>query len=99
VEVVDGLAEVVGERAGGGDGVRACLDLDGAVAACGLDEVADGPAGLVLCASKVRQYLAWLAGAERCLRSGPRRARRRLDLLEISSSRVRFRPVLFVFLT
>jgi len=37
--------------------------------------------------------------AERCLRSGPRRARRRLDLLEISSSRVRFRPVLFVFLT
>ena len=37
--------------------------------------------------------------ASRCLRSGPRRARRRLVLLEISSSRVRFRPVLFVFLT
>jgi hypothetical protein len=61
---------------------RRSADAPGA--ACGLDELADGPAGLVLYASKVRQYLAWLAGAERCLRSGPRRARRRLDLLEIS---------------
>jgi hypothetical protein len=34
----------------------------------------------------------------RAVRSGPRRARR-LDLLEISQRRVRFRPVLFVFLT
>jgi hypothetical protein len=41
VDGVDGLAQVVGEGAGGNDGVRAGLDLDGAVAAGGLDELAD----------------------------------------------------------
>jgi hypothetical protein len=41
IDGVDGLARVVGEGAGGGDGVRAGLDLDGAVAAGGLDELAD----------------------------------------------------------
>ena len=45
---VEGLAEVVGEGVGGGDGVLAGLDLDGAVAAGGPDELPDGPAGLVL---------------------------------------------------
>ena len=45
---MEGLAQVVGEGVGGGDGVRPGLDLDGAVAAGGLDEFADGPAGLVL---------------------------------------------------
>jgi hypothetical protein len=40
VDVVDGLAEVVGERVSGGDGLRACLDLDGAVTPGGLDEPA-----------------------------------------------------------
>jgi hypothetical protein len=44
----DGSAEVVGEGVGGGDDVGACLDLHGAVAAGGLDELADGPACLVL---------------------------------------------------
>ena len=37
VDRVEGVAQVVGERAGGGDDVRAGPDLDGAVAACGLD--------------------------------------------------------------
>src|SRR6266516_2840129 len=46
VDGVEGLAEVVGEGVGGGDDVVAGLDLDGAVAAGGLDELADGPAGL-----------------------------------------------------
>jgi hypothetical protein len=46
--VVDGVAEVVGDGVGGGDFVRAGLDRDGAVAAGCLDELADGPAGLVL---------------------------------------------------
>jgi hypothetical protein len=46
-----------GRRAGvgGGDGVLAGLDLDGAVAAGGLDELADGPAGLVLDPAADRQ--------------------------------------------
>jgi hypothetical protein len=35
------LAEVVGEGIDGGDGVQACLDLDGSVAAGGADEFAD----------------------------------------------------------
>jgi hypothetical protein len=35
------LAEVVGEGLGGGDGLGAGLDLDGAVAAGCLDEFAD----------------------------------------------------------
>ena len=34
----EGLAEVVGEGVGGGDGLSSGLDLDGAVAAGGLDE-------------------------------------------------------------
>jgi hypothetical protein len=38
---VEGLAEIVGEGVGGGDGARAGLDLDGAVAAGGADELAD----------------------------------------------------------
>ena len=45
---VEGLAEVVGERVGGGDGLLSGLDLNGAVAAGGLDEFPDRPAGLRL---------------------------------------------------
>ena len=45
---VDGLAEVVGQGVGGGDDVVSGLDLDGAVAAGGFHELADGPAGLLL---------------------------------------------------
>jgi uncharacterized protein YndB with AHSA1/START domain len=41
----EGLSEVVGEGVGGGDGLSSGLDLDGAVAAGGLDEPADGPSG------------------------------------------------------
>jgi hypothetical protein len=37
-----------GERVGGGDGLPSGLDLDGAVAAGGLDEFPDGPACLGL---------------------------------------------------
>ncbi len=33
VDRIEGLAQVVGERVGGGNGVRVGLDLDGAVAA------------------------------------------------------------------
>lgn len=40
VDRVDGLAEVVGDGVGGGDCVRACLDLDGPVTAGCLDELA-----------------------------------------------------------
>ena len=43
-----GLLGGRGQGVGGGDGVLAGLDCDGAVAAGGLDEFADGPAGLVL---------------------------------------------------
>src|SRR6202453_2053932 len=43
---VEGLAEVVGDRVSRGDGVLAGLDLDGAVAACGLHEFPDRPGGL-----------------------------------------------------
>ena len=42
-DVVEGLAEVVGQGVGGGDGVLAGLDLDGAVTAGGGDELPDGP--------------------------------------------------------
>jgi Bacterial regulatory proteins, tetR family len=38
VDGVEGLAQVVGERVGGGDGLPSGLDLDGAVAAGCLDE-------------------------------------------------------------
>jgi hypothetical protein len=48
VDVIEGLAEVVGQWVRCGDGVLAGLDLDGAVAAGGLDELANGPARLVL---------------------------------------------------
>ncbi len=41
VDRIDGLAQVVGDGVGGGDGVRSGLDLDGAVAAGCLDESAD----------------------------------------------------------
>ena len=41
VDVVEGLAEVVGEGVGGGDEVLVGLDLRGAVAACGLDGFPD----------------------------------------------------------
>ena len=37
----EGLSEVVGEGVGGGDGLSSGLDLDGAVAAGGLDEFPD----------------------------------------------------------
>jgi len=46
--LVEGCPEVGGQGVGGGDGVRPGLDLNGAIAAGGLDELADGPAGLVL---------------------------------------------------
>jgi hypothetical protein len=39
--VVTWCAEVAGQRIGGGDGVRAGLDLDGAVTAGCFDEFAD----------------------------------------------------------
>ncbi len=48
VDLVEGLAEVVGQGLGGGDGLGSGLDLDGAVAAGGFHEFADGPASLVL---------------------------------------------------
>jgi len=48
VDGVEGLAEVVGDGVGGGDDVLAGLDLDLAVAAGGLDELPDRPAGLRL---------------------------------------------------
>src|SRR6185437_12280763 len=48
VDLVEGLAEVVGQGLGGGDGLGSGLDLDGAIAAGGPDELADGPAGLCL---------------------------------------------------
>jgi hypothetical protein len=38
---VEGLAEIVGERIGGGDDVLAGLNLNGAVTACGLHEFPD----------------------------------------------------------
>jgi hypothetical protein len=46
VDAVEGFAEVGGQGVGGGDGVLTGLDADGAVAAGGSDELADGPAGL-----------------------------------------------------
>jgi len=46
VDGVEGLAEVVGQRVGGGDRVLSGLDPDDAVAAGGLDEFPDRPAGL-----------------------------------------------------
>lgn len=48
VDGVEGGLEVVGHGVGGGDGVFAGLDVDGAVAARGGDEALDGPAGGVL---------------------------------------------------
>lgn len=48
VDRVDGVAQVVGDGAGGGDEVLACLDLDGAIAAGGLAEPADRPASVLL---------------------------------------------------
>jgi hypothetical protein len=41
VDLGEGFAEVVGERVGSGDDVGAGLDLDGAVTAGGLHELAD----------------------------------------------------------
>ena len=41
VDGVEGLTEIVGERVGGGDGLPTGLDLDGAVAAGGADELPD----------------------------------------------------------
>jgi hypothetical protein len=55
VNLFEGYSEVGGQGVGGGDGVRAGLDLDGAVDAGGLDEFADGPAGLVLDPAADRQ--------------------------------------------
>jgi hypothetical protein len=48
VDGAEGLAEVVGDWIGGGQDVLAGLDLDLAVAAGGLDELPDRPAGLRL---------------------------------------------------
>ena len=45
---VESLPEVVGDGVGGGDRLPPGLDLDGAVAAGGRDELADGPARGVL---------------------------------------------------
>jgi len=45
VDGVEGLVQVVGEGVGGDDGLPSGLDLDGAVAAGGLDEFPDRPAG------------------------------------------------------
>jgi hypothetical protein len=47
VDCFDGVAEFVGERVGGDDDVLSGLDLDRSVPAGGLDELADGPAGLM----------------------------------------------------
>ena len=44
----EGLAEVVGQGVGGGDALPSGLDLDGAIAAGGLHELPDRPAGLRL---------------------------------------------------
>ena len=55
VNLVEGYSEVGGQGGGGGDGVLAGLDLDCAVAAGCLDELADGPAGLVLDPAADRQ--------------------------------------------
>jgi hypothetical protein len=51
----EGLAEVVGQRVGGGDDVRAGLDLDRAVAACGADEFPDRPSRAVFDPAADRQ--------------------------------------------
>lgn len=48
VDGVKGFTHAIGECVGGGDDVRVGLDLDGPVAAGGLDELADRPAGLAL---------------------------------------------------
>lgn len=48
MDLVEGFAEVVGQRVGGSNGVRTGLDLNGAVAAGGADELPDRPSGLVL---------------------------------------------------
>jgi hypothetical protein len=48
VDGVDGFAQVGGDRVGGGDGMRAGLDLDRAIAAGCFHELADGPAGVLL---------------------------------------------------
>jgi hypothetical protein len=55
VNLAEGCPEVGGQRVGGGDGMPSGLDLEGAVAAGGLDELADGPAGLVLDPAADRQ--------------------------------------------
>ena len=46
VDAVEGVAEVIGQRVGCGDGVVAGLDLDGPAAAGGADEFPDRPARL-----------------------------------------------------
>ena len=55
MDLVEGFSEVGGRGVGGDDGVRAGLDLDGAVAAGGLDELANGSVGLVLDPAADRQ--------------------------------------------
>jgi hypothetical protein len=44
VDAVEGFMEVMGQGVGGGDDVVTGVDLDGAVAAGGADELADRPA-------------------------------------------------------
>lgn len=48
MDLIEGDAEVVWGRVGGGEGLLAGLDLDGAVAAGCADELLDQPAGVVL---------------------------------------------------
>ena len=48
VDFGEGVGEVVGDGVGGGECVFSGLDGDGAVAACGPDELLHAPAGLVL---------------------------------------------------
>jgi hypothetical protein len=58
VVLADGVecgVEVVGVGVGGGDGVFAGLDLDGAVAACGADEFLDRPVGGVFDSAGYRE--------------------------------------------
>ena len=67
MNLVEGYSEVGGQGVGGGDGVLADLDLDCAVAAGCLDDLADGPAGLVLDPAADRQR----SGADPLPHTGP----------------------------
>jgi hypothetical protein len=94
VDLVEGCLEVGGQGVGGGVGARVGLDLDGAVEAGGLDEFADGPAGLVLDPAADRQCREdeGLAGLDRVAemvvdRAGLQVVLGHPELLSISNSR------------